>query len=103
MMSLAGAGRDSREGVRMGLWGAAQAVAFGLGGFFGAAASDVARLFIDARGQAYGLVFGAEALLFLVAAYLAAGILRAALARKSSNANPSVANNSMFTPDEGVA
>jgi MFS transporter, BCD family, chlorophyll transporter len=32
MMGLAGSGRKSREGIRMGIWGAAQAIAFGLGG-----------------------------------------------------------------------
>ena len=35
MMGLAGEGREAREGVRMGLWGAAQAIAFGLGGLRG--------------------------------------------------------------------
>ena len=30
MMALAGEGRDAREGTRMGLWGAAQAIAAGL-------------------------------------------------------------------------
>ncbi|MEO7431388.1 MAG: BCD family MFS transporter [Dokdonella sp.] len=74
MMSFAGSGRGSREGVRMGLWGAAQAVAFGLGGFLGAAGSDLARLFVASPGSANGLVFAAEALLFLAAARLAAGI-----------------------------
>ena len=29
MMQLAGRGRGGREGVRMGMWGAAQAIAFG--------------------------------------------------------------------------
>ena len=43
MMGLAGSGREAREGVRMGLWGAAQAVAFGLGGFSGTVAVDLAR------------------------------------------------------------
>ncbi|MBU2533141.1 MAG: BCD family MFS transporter, partial [Alphaproteobacteria bacterium] len=33
MMGLAGVGRANREGTRMGIWGAAQAIAFGLGGF----------------------------------------------------------------------
>ncbi len=74
MMELAGKGRESREGVRMGLWGAAQAVAFGLGGFLGAAASDLARYLIGEPALAYALVFGAEAVLFLVAAALAAGL-----------------------------
>ncbi|MEL7256195.1 MAG: PucC family protein, partial [Pseudomonadota bacterium] len=43
MMTLASAGEKQREGTRMGLWGAAQAVAFGLGGFLGAAAIDATR------------------------------------------------------------
>jgi len=71
MMRLAGEGRRSREGVRMGLWGAAQAIAFGVGGLAGAAASDLARLVISSTGAAYALVFGIEAVLFVVAARLA--------------------------------
>jgi BCD family chlorophyll transporter-like MFS transporter len=71
MMRLAGEGRQRREGVRMGLWGAAQAIAFGLGGLAGAAASDVARWLIGSPGAAYACVFALEALLFLVAARLA--------------------------------
>ena len=71
MMRLAGEGRESREGVRMGLWGAAQAVAFGLGGLVGAAAADLARLWISSAGTAYALVFLLEGLMFLVAARLA--------------------------------
>lgn len=74
MMSLASAGRQTREGMRMGLWGAAQAVAFGLGGFAGTAASDLARHLIAAPGAAYAVVFAAEAALFLVAAALAARV-----------------------------
>ena len=35
MMALVSAGGEKREGVRMGLWGAAQAFAFGIGGFLG--------------------------------------------------------------------
>ncbi|QTN24678.1 BCD family MFS transporter [Rhizobacter sp. AJA081-3] len=74
MMRLAGEGRASREGVRMGLWGASQAISFGVGGLAGAVASDIARRFIDSPGAAYAVVFGAEAVLFLWAAALAAGI-----------------------------
>ncbi|GIS01802.1 MAG: hypothetical protein CM15mP103_03530 [Gammaproteobacteria bacterium] len=33
MMVLASAGQQKREGIRMGLWGAAQAIAFALGAF----------------------------------------------------------------------
>ncbi len=74
MMGLVGAGRESREGTRMGLWGAAQALAFGLGGFAGTVAIDVTRAIFDSPPLAYAIVFGAEALLFLVAASLAAGV-----------------------------
>lgn len=72
MMALSGAGGAGREGMRMGVWGAAQAVAFGLGGFLGTAAVDAARSVLADPAVAYGLVFSAEALLFVAAAALAA-------------------------------
>ena len=72
MMALASAGRQRREGVRMGLWGAAQAVAFGLGGVLGTAASDLARWLLGSPVLAYTSVFALEALLFVVSAWLAA-------------------------------
>lgn len=71
MMELAGAGRSGREGVRMGLWGAAQAVAFGLGGFLGTVAVDVVKRFAESPVAAYATVFSVEALLFCWAALLA--------------------------------
>jgi BCD family chlorophyll transporter-like MFS transporter len=71
MMRLASEGRHAREGVRMGLWGAAQAIAFGLGGLVGTGASDLARVLIASPGAAYASVFALEALLFLVSAVLA--------------------------------
>jgi MFS transporter, BCD family, chlorophyll transporter len=71
MMGLAAQGGESREGVRMGLWGAAQAVAFGLGGLIGTAASDLARWWFGNPGVAYSAVFGFEAALFVLAAWLA--------------------------------
>ncbi|MET0193485.1 MAG: BCD family MFS transporter [Hyphomicrobiaceae bacterium] len=76
MMGLAAVGRASREGVRMGLWGAAQAVAFGLGGFLGTVAIDAARYWLGAPMMAYTVVFVAEAALFLVSAVLAARVGR---------------------------
>jgi len=78
MMGLAGSGSGSREGTRMGLWGAAQAVAFGLGGFLGTVAVDVARQFVAAPVTAYAMVFIAEAILFLFSAMLASQISQAA-------------------------
>ncbi len=71
MMALAGDGRPGREGTRMGLWGAAQAIAAGFGGFVGAAAVDLMRRLVADPAEAYGAVFLAEAGLFLVAAALA--------------------------------
>jgi BCD family chlorophyll transporter-like MFS transporter len=78
MMAMAGQGRGSREGMRMGVWGAAQAIAFGSGGFLGAILSDVARLFVSSPGGAYAVVFAIEACMFLGAAYLASQIDKSA-------------------------
>jgi BCD family chlorophyll transporter-like MFS transporter len=72
MMQLAGQASVSRTGVRMGLWGAAQAIAFGVGGFLGAAAVDALRAGGMAPAEAFGLVFVAEAAVFLLASRLAA-------------------------------
>jgi BCD family chlorophyll transporter-like MFS transporter len=86
MMRLAGHGREHREGIRVGLWGAAQAMAFGLGGLAGAAASDLARWLVADVGMAYALVFAVEAMLFAGAAVLAWQVSR--LAPSSSPAFP---------------
>jgi BCD family chlorophyll transporter-like MFS transporter len=74
MMALANQGRAAREGTRMGLWGAAQAIGFAVGGLAGTAASDLARLLLGSQVAAYGAVFAAEALLFVLSALLAARI-----------------------------
>ncbi|WP_027285644.1 BCD family MFS transporter [Rubritepida flocculans] len=69
MMQLAG---RQRTGTRMGLWGAAQAIAFAIGGFSGTVFADLARAAFGAAAPAYGFVFLCEAALFLVSAVLAA-------------------------------
>jgi len=71
MMGLAREGSESREGIRMGIFGAAQAIAFGLGSFLGTAAADIMRSLTDDDALAYGSVFAAEGVVFLVAALLA--------------------------------
>lgn len=81
MMQLAGQGRAGREGTRMGVWGASQAIAQGLGGFAGAALVDALRL-SGSTANAFGMVFALEALLFVAAGWMAwriidAGRLRA--------------------------
>ena len=84
MMRLAGEGHEAREGTRMGLWGAAQAVAFGMGGLVGTAASDLARWLIGTPSHAYATVFAFEALLFVAAAALAARLGAAAHAPRAA-------------------
>lgn len=70
MMTLAGRGREGSEGVRMGVWGAAQALAAGLGGLSGAALSDVSRAIFTSTGHAYAAVFLIQAVVFVIAAWL---------------------------------
>jgi BCD family chlorophyll transporter-like MFS transporter len=72
MMELSDQGRSGRAGVRMGLWGAAQAVAFALGGLFGTSVVDLLRYLFGSPSLAFGAVFGVEAALFLLAAVYAA-------------------------------
>jgi len=75
MMQLAGQGRHSREGTRMGLWGAAQAIAAGFGGLVGAALVDLLRIILSSDATAFAAVFTFEALLFLAAATMASFVI----------------------------
>jgi BCD family chlorophyll transporter-like MFS transporter len=68
MMELSAAGGRGGEGLRMGLWGAAQALAFAVGGLCAGAAVDAARALWNSPGAAYAVVFGVAAILFMVAA-----------------------------------
>lgn len=74
MMTLAGGGRLSGGGIRLGVWGAAQAFAFGIGGFVGTVAIDATRALFADPATAYALVFALEGATFLVAARIAAGV-----------------------------
>ncbi|MCT4684841.1 MAG: BCD family MFS transporter [Roseicyclus sp.] len=74
MMALAGEGRDAREGTRMGLWGAAQAIAAGFGGLAGAGLADLARTAMP-DAAAFGAVFSFEALLYLASAVMALRVM----------------------------
>ena len=74
MMALAGEGREQREGTRMGLWGAAQAIAAGFGGLTGAAMVDLLRHSLS-DAQAFGSVFIFEAGLFIAATWMATKIM----------------------------
>ncbi|MCC5999862.1 MAG: BCD family MFS transporter [Pararhodobacter sp.] len=74
MMKLAGEGRQAREGTRMGLWGASQAIAAGFGGLAGAALVDIFRAALP-TAQAFGVTFLVEATLFIAAALVAIRIM----------------------------
>lgn len=88
MMALASQGRHGREGVRMGLWGAAQAIGFALGGLLGTAAADLSRALLADTGTAYAVVFGIEALAFVAAAALASRVSTATPLIRAPEAAP---------------
>lgn len=73
MMQLAAA-HAQRTGTRMGVFGAAQAVAAGLAGLIATLLLDLMRLILP-DAQAYGTVFAFEAVLFLIAAVAAAKVM----------------------------
>ncbi len=75
MMTLASEGRERREGTRMGIWGAAQAIAAAIGTLGGAALVDALRLMLSTT-QAYGAVFFLQAALFAASAFMAAKIMQ---------------------------
>jgi BCD family chlorophyll transporter-like MFS transporter len=67
MMELSGRGGRGQEGMRMGLWGSAQAVAFAVGGLSAGVAVDLARHWTGTASAAYTGVFCLDAALFLLA------------------------------------
>lgn len=76
MMRLATQGGEQHAGTRMGLWGASQAIAFGLGGLLGTVASDLAHYVLGQPGTAYASVFGFESAIFVLAALCAVWVGR---------------------------
>jgi MFS transporter, BCD family, chlorophyll transporter len=81
-MFSAAMGHKSQEGVRMGLFGASQAIAFGAGGFVGTVLADGLKFATGSHAIGYGVVFGLEAALFIAAAYLA---MRLSITRTKAN------------------
>jgi MFS transporter, BCD family, chlorophyll transporter len=70
MMKMAGE-QPQRAGTRMGVWGAAQAMAFGIGSLLGAVLSDAGRHVLGSVSLGYAGVFFIEALVFISAAWVA--------------------------------
>ena len=73
MLGLASDGKTSGEGARLGMWGASQAIAFGLGGLFGAIIVDQLRSYMGQDSIAFQTVFAVEAIMFILAALVATG------------------------------
>jgi len=86
MMELAHRNDSGGAGVRMGLWGAAQAVAFALGGILSSGTVDLIRYVSGSSLTAFSMVFGMQAILFCVAARFAARV--ASTPQRRSAANP---------------
>lgn len=76
MMTLAGNGARANHGMRMGVWGAAQAIAFGLGGVLGTIVLDIGRRMTGDDATSFAIVFALEASLFLVSAVVAMVLAR---------------------------
>lgn len=76
MMGLTVKGKAGGAGLRMGFWGAAQAIAYGLGGLLGAVGSDIGRQVLGSASAGYSVVFTVEAVLFVAAAVLVVTTVR---------------------------
>jgi BCD family chlorophyll transporter-like MFS transporter len=68
----------------MGVWGAAQGVAFGAGGFLGTLAVDLARLVAAEPVYAYAAVFALEGVLFLVALLISLSVQHVTVGRRQN-------------------
>ncbi|MEM7764029.1 MAG: BCD family MFS transporter [Pseudomonadota bacterium] len=71
MMQLVSQGNAGRQGVRMGVWGSAQAIAMGAGSIIGTLLVDLARIVSGEVTLAYLSVFALQTALFIVSALLA--------------------------------
>jgi BCD family chlorophyll transporter-like MFS transporter len=71
MMALTGDKSDGRAGLRLGVFGAAQALAYATGTMAGAVGVDTAKLLLDSPLRGYLAVFSVEAVLFGASALLA--------------------------------
>ncbi len=97
MMALTGDAADGHAGLRLGVFGAAQAVAYGLGVSLGGIGVDVAQAVLGSPLRGYAAVFSVEAGLFMasaVLAYRSASAQRAGdVMRTRGELLPAVVNN----------
>ena len=71
MMAMTAADTTRGTGIRLGVYGAAQAIAYGVGSLGGGVASDLTIATMGDAARGYVAVFGVEAVLFIVAAFMA--------------------------------
>lgn len=71
MMAMTAADTTRGTGIRLGVYGAAQAIAYGVGSLGGGVASDLTIAAMGDAARGYVAVFGVEAVLFIVAAFMA--------------------------------
>lgn len=84
MMAMTAADTTRGTGIRLGVYGAAQAIAYGVGSLGGGVMSDITIATMGDAARGYVAVFALEAVLFVIAAFMAlastpsvrAGILR---------------------------
>ncbi len=95
MMKMAG-DNSSKTGTRMGVWGAAQAIAFGLGSLLGAVLSDIGRHSLGSITLGYAAVFSLEAALFCLAAWVAWSM-------RSFSSEQSVVKEGAFNLDQRIS
>jgi len=102
MMALVGQGMKQREGLRMGLWGAAQAIAFGIAGVGATALVDITTWISGQATVAYGFVFILQAVLFIVAARLAKEVYQPgeSIQEELSSTQPRVTDISRFALEQ---
>lgn len=81
MMGMTAGPQGDGVGLRLGVYGAAQAIAYGIGGSLGGVASDVAIATLGDVRAGYTAVFAVEAGLFLAATWMAMRIANTASAR----------------------
>jgi BCD family chlorophyll transporter-like MFS transporter len=97
MMALTGDAKDGRAGLRLGVFGAAQAVAYAAGVSLGGVGVDVARSMLGSPIRGYAAVFSVEAALFVVSAVLAyrsaSGAVAGDVMRSRGELLPAVVNN----------
>ncbi len=82
MMALTGDKTDGRAGLRLGVFGAAQALAYATGTMSGAIGVDAAKALLESPLRGYLAVFSVEAVLFAGSAFLA---LRSASSERAND------------------